>query len=127
MLMITKLLLSLALSARRFLSINSWYKNLTLKTTNSVLKAVVKHTEVAVNMEGNLPMVVLLFMKVVKLPWLEEVTLLLLTTLSRVSGAMQMTSTRKNNLPTNSQAANILMLMAVLQLERTKTGSNKNE
>lgn len=126
MLMITKLLLSLALSARRFLSINSWYKNLTLKTTNSVLKAVVKHTEVAVNMEGNLLMVVLLFMKVVKLPWLEEVTLLLLTTLSRVSGAMQMTSTRKNNLPTNSQAANILMLMAVLQLER-KTGSNKNE
>ena len=127
MLMITKLLLSSALSARRFLSINSWYKNLTLKTTNSALKAVVKHTEVAVNMEGNLPMVVLLFMKVVKLPWLEEVTLLLLTTLSRVSGAMQMTSTRKNNLPTNSQAANILMLMAVLQLERTKTGSNKNE
>lgn len=126
MLMITKLLLSLALSARRFLSINSWYKNLTLKTTNSVLKAVVKHTEVAVNMEGNLLMVVLLFMKVVKLPWLEEVTLLLLTTLSRVSGAMQMTSTRKNNLPINSQAANILMLMAVLQLER-KTGSNKNE
>jgi len=125
--MITKLLLSSALSARRFLSINSWYKNLTLKTTNSALKAVVKHTEVAVNMEGNLPMVVLLFMKVVKLPWLEEVTLLLLTTLSRVSGAMQMTSTRKNNLPTNSQAANILMLMAVLQLERTKTGSNKNE
>ena len=127
MLMITKLLLSLALSARRFLSINSWYKNLTLKTTNSVLRAVVKHTEVAVNMEGNLLMVVLLFMKVVKLPWLEEVMLLLLTTLSRVSGAMQMTSTRKNNLPTNSQAANILMLMAVLQLERTKTGSNKNE
>lgn len=127
MLMITKLLLSSALSARRFLSINSWYKNLTLKTTNSALKAVVKHTEVAVNMEGNLLMVVLLFMKVVKLPWLEEVTLLLLTTLSRVSGAMQMTSTRKNNLPTNSQAANILMLMAVLQLERTKTGSNKNE
>lgn len=127
MLMITKLLLSSALSARRFLSINSWYKNLTLKTTNSALKAVVKHTEVAVNMEGNLLMVVLLFMKVVKLPWLEEVTLLLLTTLSRVSGVMQMTSTRKNNLPTNSQAANILMLMAVLQLERTKTGSNKNE
>jgi len=127
LLMITKLLLSSALSARRFLSINSWYKNLTLKTTNSALKAVVKHTEVAVNMEGNLLMVVLLFMKVVKLPWLEEVTLLLLTTLSRVSGAMQMTSTRKNNLPTNSQAANILMLMAVLQLERTKTGSNKNE
>jgi len=125
--MITKLLLSSALSARRFLSINSWYKNLTLKTTNSALKADVKHTEVAVNMEGNLLMVVLLFMKVVKLPWLEEVTLLLLTTLSRVSGAMQMTSTRKNNLPTNSQAANILMLMAVLQLERTKTGSNKNE
>lgn len=127
MLMITKLLLSSALSARRFLSINSWYKNLTLKTTNSALKVVVKHMEVAVNMEGNLHMVVLLFMKVVKLPWLEEVTLLLLTTLSRVSGAMQMTSTRKNNLPTNSQAANILMLMAVLQLERTKTGSNKNE
>lgn len=127
MLMITKLLLNLALSARRFLSINSWYKNLTLKTTSSVLLAVVKHMEVAVNMEGNLLMVVLLFMKVVKLPWLEEVTLLLLTTLSRVSGAMQMTSTRKNNLPTNSQAANILMLMAVLQLERTKTGSNKNE
>jgi len=125
--MITKLLLSSALSARRFLSINSWYKNLTLKTTNSVLKAVVKHTEVAVNMEGNLLMVVLLFMKVVKLPWLEEVTLLLLTTLSRVSGAMQMTSTRKNNLPINSQVANILMLMAVLRLERTKTGSNKNE
>jgi len=127
LLMITKLLLSSALSARRFLSINSWYKNLTLKTTNSALKAVVKHTEVAVNMEGNLLMVVLLFMKVVRLPWLEEVTLLLLTTLSRVSGAMQMTSTRKNNLPTNSQAANILMLMAVLRLERTKTGSNKNE
>lgn len=127
MLMITKLLLNLALSARRFLSINSWYKNLTLKTTSSVLLAVVKHMEVAVNMEGNLLMVVLLFMKVVKLPWLEEVTLLLLTTLSRVSGAMQMTSTRKNNLPTNSQAANILMLMAVPQLERTKTGSNKNE
>jgi hypothetical protein len=127
LLMITKLLLNLALSARRFLSINSWYKNLTLKTTSSVLLAVVKHMEVAVNMEGNLLMVVLLFMKVVKLPWLEEVTLLLLTTLSRVSGAMQMTSTRKNNLPTNSQAANILMLMAVLQLERTKTGSNKNE
>jgi len=125
--MITKLLLSSALSARRFLSINSWYKNLTLKTTNSALKAVVKHTEVAVNMEGNLLMVVLLFMKVVKLPWLEEVTLLLLTTLSRVSGAMQMTSTRKNNLPINSQVANILMLMAVLRLERTKTGSNKNE
>jgi hypothetical protein len=127
LLMITKLLLNLALSARRFLSINSWYKNLTLKTTSSVLLAVVKHMEVAVNMEGNLLMVVLLFMKVVKLPWLEEVTLLLLTTLSRVSGAMQMTSTRKNNLPTNSQAANILMLMAVPQLERTKTGSNKNE
>jgi hypothetical protein len=127
LLMITKLLLSSVLSARRFLSINSWYKNLTLKTTSSALLAVVKHMEVAVNMEGNLLMVVLLFMKVVKLPWLEEVTLLLLTTLSRVSGAMQMTSTRKNNLPTNSQAANILMLMVVLQLERTKTGSNKNE